>query len=65
MKIPMVKVLDNNNKLIFGISLSSMELVSIETNLETRELYGDTFGEFNNGKAIIQNNEVLMYISPK
>ncbi len=65
MKVPMVKVSDKNNRLIFGISFSSVDLVGIETNLEVREIYWDTFGEFNNGKAIIQNNEVLMYVSPK
>ena len=33
--------------------------------METRELHGDNFWDFNNGKAIIYNDEVLLYISPK
>gem|GEM_PF-1676783 len=63
-KIPIIKVLDDKNITIFSIKLTSKELVSIDTNLEMRELHGDNFGDFNNGKAIIYNNEVLLYVSP-
>ncbi|MCK9466717.1 MAG: FG-GAP-like repeat-containing protein [Candidatus Absconditabacterales bacterium] len=63
-KIPIIKVLDDQKQTIFSIKLNSKELVNLDTNLETRELYGDNFGSFHNGRAIIYNNEVLLYLSP-
>lgn len=64
-RVPMIKVLDSQNSTIFAIKLNSESLIGLETSLETRELHGDNFWDFNNGKAIIYNDEVLLYISPK
>jgi hypothetical protein len=40
-------------------------LIDISTNLEVKDLQWDVFGDFNGGKSILKDNEVLMYISPK
>jgi hypothetical protein len=39
-------------------------LIDISTNLEVKDLQWDIFSQFNGGKSIIKNDEVMMYISP-
>jgi len=65
MRTPMVKISETNWNILFWISFSSEELFDISTNLEVKDLQWDVFGNFNGGKSILKDNEVLMYISPK
>jgi len=62
MKMPMIKISENNWNILFWVLMNSKELVNIDTELDVRELKWDIFGDFNGGKAIVQNDEVLIYI---
>jgi hypothetical protein len=39
--------------------------INVYDNLVVKELDGNQFGTFNGWKAIIENNEILLYVSPK
>jgi len=65
MRTPMLKISQIDGTILFWVALSSKELVNIDSSLDIRELKWDIFGDFNGGKAIIENDEVLIYVSPK
>ena len=65
MKTPMIKVSEINGSVLFWLAFSSEELIDVSTNLETKDLQWDIFGDFNWGKGILKDNEILLYISPK
>jgi len=65
--IPLIKILENKTTVLMLLQLTSENLVDIDVyeNLVVKDLEWNQFGTFNWWKAIIENNEVLLYISPK
>ncbi len=64
-KTPMIKVSENNGNILFLLSLPAEELINVSsTSLEIQDLDWDIFGDFNGGKAILNNDEVWIYVWP-
>ncbi len=65
MKTPMVQISETNGNLLFLIALPSEELIEIVSdNLEIKDLDEDIFGDFQWGKAVIDGDQVLIYVGP-
>ena len=64
---PIIKVLENKQDVLMLLQYTSDSLIDINVyeNLMIKELDGTQFGAFNGWKAIIENNEILLYVSPK
>ena len=66
-KIPVVKVMEWN-KVLFRVIFSSENLVELSTssnNVTIEALNNELYGEFDWWKALLKNNEVLLYLSAK
>ena len=64
---PIIKIIENNKDVLMLLQLTSKQLLDIKVydNLVVKDLDGNQFGTFNGWKAIIENNEILIYVSPK
>ena len=64
---PIVKVTENNQNVLMMLQFTSESLVDLNVygNLLLKDLDWNQFGTFNGWKAIIDNNEILLYVSPK
>ena len=66
-KIPVVKVMQGG-RVLFRIIYSSEELINLNvssSDVSIENLNNELFGEFDWWKALLKNNEVLLYVSPK
>ena len=66
-KIPVIKVMQWNN-VIFRVIFTSEELInlSVPSNIiSTEPLNNELFGQFDWWNALLKDNEVLLYLSPK
>ncbi|HKL43812.1 MAG TPA: hypothetical protein VJ892_00870, partial [Candidatus Absconditabacterales bacterium] len=62
---PTIKITETNGNLLFMIALPAEELIEINTEtLEIQSLNKEIFGDFQGGKAIIDGDQVLVYVGP-